>query len=104
MTSTTPINANPADLVAEIEVLGQRLGLVRQRIGEVIFGQAEVILDGRRLARTELTAKAVARADLVALLTPHSGYDLEWLAATAALLFDARNAFGPGRRPNLVRL
>ena len=43
MTSTTPINANPADLVAEIEALGQRLGLVRQRIGEVIFGQAEVI-------------------------------------------------------------
>src|SRR5947208_11127737 len=43
VTSTTPINANPADLVAEIEALGQRLGLVRQRIGEVIFGQAEVI-------------------------------------------------------------
>ena len=43
MTSTTPINANPADLVTEIEALGQRLGLVRQRIGEVIFGQAEVI-------------------------------------------------------------
>jgi UDP-N-acetyl-D-glucosamine dehydrogenase len=65
---------------------------------------AEVTVDGRRLARSELTAKAVARADLVALLTPHSGYDLEWLAATAALLFDARNAYGPGRRPNLVRL
>jgi hypothetical protein len=46
----------------------------------------------------------VTRADLVALLTPHSGYDLEWLAGTATLLFDARNAFGPGRRPNLVRL
>jgi MoxR-like ATPase len=43
VTSTTPINANPADLVTEIEALGQRLGLVRQRIGEVIFGQAEVI-------------------------------------------------------------
>ena len=65
---------------------------------------AEVILDGRRLARTELTAKAVVRADLVALLTPHSAYDLEWLAGTAVLVFDARNAFGPGPRPNLVRL
>jgi MoxR-like ATPase len=43
VTSTTPINANPADLVTEIEALGQRLGLVRQRIGEVIFGQAEVV-------------------------------------------------------------
>ncbi len=38
-----PINANPADLVAEVEALGQRLALVRERIGEVIFGQAEVV-------------------------------------------------------------
>jgi UDP-N-acetyl-D-glucosamine dehydrogenase len=64
----------------------------------------EVLVGGRRLGGRELTARAVARADLVALLTPHSAYDLEWLAATATLIFDARNAFGPGRRPNLVRL
>jgi UDP-N-acetyl-D-glucosamine dehydrogenase len=63
-----------------------------------------VTLDGRRLARTGLTARAVAGADLVALLVPHSGYDLEWLAGTAGLLFDARNAYGPGNPPNLVRL
>jgi UDP-N-acetyl-D-glucosamine dehydrogenase len=63
-----------------------------------------VTVDGRRLARTELTARAVAKADVVALLTPHSGYDLEWLAGAATLLFDARNALGPGRGPNLVRL
>src|SRR6266851_1903950 len=36
-------NAGPADLVAEVEALGARLGLVRERVGEVIFGQAEVI-------------------------------------------------------------
>jgi MoxR-like ATPase len=41
--STTSLNANPADLVAEVEALGQRLALVRERIGEVIFGQQEVI-------------------------------------------------------------
>ena len=63
-----------------------------------------VTLDGKRLARTELTAKAVAGADLVALLVPHTSYDLEWLAGTAGLLFDARNAYGPGNPPNLVRL
>jgi UDP-N-acetyl-D-glucosamine dehydrogenase len=63
-----------------------------------------VTVDGRRLARTELTARAVAGADLVALLVPHSSYDLEWLAGTAELLFDARNAYGPGNPPNLVRL
>jgi len=65
---------------------------------------AEVTVDGRRLARTELTAKAVARADLVALLTPHSAYDLEWLAGTAPLVFDAHNAFGPSGQPNVVLL
>ncbi|HYY78860.1 MAG TPA: UDP-glucose/GDP-mannose dehydrogenase family protein, partial [Actinomycetes bacterium] len=65
---------------------------------------AEVTVDGRRLARTDLSARAVAGADLVALLTPHSHYDLDWLARTAALLFDARNAYGPGERPNLVKL
>jgi nucleotide sugar dehydrogenase len=63
-----------------------------------------VTLDGKRLARIELTAKAVAGADMVALLVPHSSYDLEWLAGTAGLLFDARNAYGPGNPPNLVRL
>ncbi|HEX6442841.1 MAG TPA: MoxR family ATPase [Stellaceae bacterium] len=43
MNSTTSLNANPADLVAEVEGLGQRLALVRERIGEVIFGQQEVV-------------------------------------------------------------
>ena len=65
---------------------------------------AEVTVDGRLLARTELTAKAVARADLVALLTPHSGYDLEWLARTAKIVFDARNAFDPYDYPNVIPL
>ena len=65
---------------------------------------AAVTIDGKKLARTELTARAVAGADLVALLTPHRSYDLDWLAATAGLLFDARNAFGPEDRPNLIRL
>ena len=38
-----PVNARPGDLVAEVEGLGERLRLVRERIGEVIFGQAEVV-------------------------------------------------------------
>jgi MoxR-like ATPase len=41
--STTSLNASPADLVAEVEALGQRLALVRERIGEIIFGQQEVV-------------------------------------------------------------
>jgi MoxR-like ATPase len=37
------MNASGGDLVAEVEALGERLSLVRERIGEVIFGQHEVV-------------------------------------------------------------
>jgi UDP-N-acetyl-D-glucosamine dehydrogenase len=63
-----------------------------------------ITVGGRRLVRTALTVRAVAGADLVVLLTPHSTYDLDWLARTAALVFDARNAFGPYDYPNVVSL
>src|SRR6188508_12348 len=43
LNATTSVNAAPRDLVAEVEALGERLGVVRERIGEVIFGQGEVI-------------------------------------------------------------
>ena len=43
LNSTTSVNAAPRDLVAEVEALGERLALVRERIGEVIFGQTDVI-------------------------------------------------------------
>jgi UDP-N-acetyl-D-glucosamine dehydrogenase len=63
-----------------------------------------VKVNGRSLSRAELTTRAVAGADCVALLTPHSSYDLDWLVANARLVFDARNAIAPGSPPNLVRL
>jgi MoxR-like ATPase len=37
------IPAEPDDLVAEVEAFGRTLDLVRRRIGEVIFGQREVV-------------------------------------------------------------
>src|SRR5712671_5400532 len=43
LTSTAPINASSTDLVAEVEALGRSLSLVRERIGEIIFGQREVV-------------------------------------------------------------
>src|SRR6266496_1377575 len=43
LNSTISASGAPADLVAEVEGLGERLKLVRERIGEVIFGQAEVV-------------------------------------------------------------
>ena len=64
----------------------------------------EVTLNGMTLRRSELTNHTVVRADMVALLTPHSAYDLDWLSEHARLVFDARNAFGPSRGMNVVRL
>ncbi|HEX9488677.1 MAG TPA: MoxR family ATPase [Stellaceae bacterium] len=43
LTDNLSATTGPGDLVGEIDVLGQRLALVRERIGRVIFGQREVI-------------------------------------------------------------
>jgi UDP-N-acetyl-D-glucosamine dehydrogenase len=63
-----------------------------------------VSVNGLVIQRTELTQRALSSKDCVAILTPHSSYDLDWVAGNASLIFDARNAFGPDRRPNVVRL
>jgi MoxR-like ATPase len=41
--SSSRIAASSDDIVAEVEALGRTLDLVRRRIGEVIFGQSEVV-------------------------------------------------------------
>ncbi|HEY7661151.1 MAG TPA: nucleotide sugar dehydrogenase [Actinomycetota bacterium] len=64
----------------------------------------KVQVNGMLLSSAELTQRELAVADCVALLTPHRAYDLEWIAEHAALVFDARNAFGSDRRRNVVRL
>jgi UDP-N-acetyl-D-glucosamine dehydrogenase len=64
----------------------------------------EIAVNGATLRRTDLTNTAVARADLVAVLTPHSAYDLEWVADHASLVFDTRNAYNGARRANVIRL
>jgi len=43
VTAPEPLSAPTKDLVAEVEALGQRLHVVRERIGRVIFGQREVV-------------------------------------------------------------
>jgi UDP-N-acetyl-D-glucosamine dehydrogenase len=65
---------------------------------------SDMMLNGDALARSLLTERSVESADCVAILTPHSAYDLDWIARHAKLVFDARNAFGPDRRSNVVRL
>jgi UDP-N-acetyl-D-glucosamine dehydrogenase len=63
-----------------------------------------VSVNGLHVARTELSRPAVEAADCVAILTPHAAYDLDWIANHARVVFDARNAFGPDHRPNVVVL
>jgi MoxR-like ATPase len=43
LTSSLSIDPSAADPVAEVEALGRRLTLVRERIGEIIFGQQAVV-------------------------------------------------------------
>ena len=43
MTVPEPLSASTHDLVGEVEALGQRMRLVRERVGRVIFGQREVV-------------------------------------------------------------
>jgi UDP-N-acetyl-D-glucosamine dehydrogenase len=59
---------------------------------------------GVRLRRRRLTEELVRSSDVVALLTPHSSYDVEELVDWASLLFDARNATGGRRRPRTVEV
>jgi UDP-N-acetyl-D-glucosamine dehydrogenase len=65
----------------------------------------EVPLNGGMATCVDDLDAALAGADLVVLLTPHSAYDLEAVARRARLVFDTRNAYGlDRRRPNVVAL
>jgi UDP-N-acetyl-D-glucosamine dehydrogenase len=63
----------------------------------------EVHEHGLRLKRRALTAAALREADIVAVLTPHSAYDLDTVLEQASLVFDARNAVGVGHA-GVIRL
>jgi UDP-N-acetyl-D-glucosamine dehydrogenase len=81
--------------------------LLRRRGARVSFHDPyvpELGVDGISLRRTELTNTSIRRSDLVAVLTPHSAYDLEWVADHADIVFDARNAFDARGTSNVVRL
>ena len=64
----------------------------------------EITVNGTHFSSVDLTHRSIARADCVALLTPHRTFDLEWISERAMLLFDARNAMQDGRLENVVRL
>jgi nucleotide sugar dehydrogenase len=83
------------------------LAALRRRGARLAFHDPyveSIAIDGTPIVRTELTRRAVAGSDCVAILTPHKLYDLDWIADHAALVFDARNAYGADRRANAKRL
>ena len=83
------------------------MSLLIRRGADVAFSDPHaphVPVNGMTMNSADLTQREISRADCVALLTPHHAYDLDWIADHAALVFDARNAFGADRRPNVVRL
>lgn len=83
------------------------MNLLKRNGAKVAFHDpyvSELTMNGDLLARSHLTERSVEAADCVAILTPHRAYDLDWISRHAALVFDAQNAFGPDRRPNVVRL
>jgi len=85
----------------------QLIGALHRKGATIAFHDPfvdEVPLNGGVLSRTELTLRAIRSADCVALITPHRTYDLDWILQHAALVFDARNAYGAPRYQNVTRL
>lgn len=63
-----------------------------------------VALDGRELTSVDLGADTVGGYDVVVILTPHPGLDVQGLVNAARLVFDARGATVGIDAPHVVRL
>ncbi|MEK7743600.1 MAG: UDP binding domain-containing protein, partial [Elusimicrobiota bacterium] len=61
-------------------------------------------IEGKKMRSTPLTPSNLRKADLVAVLTAHSGVDYPSVVRQARLVFDARNATKGLRRRDLFRL
>jgi UDP-N-acetyl-D-glucosamine dehydrogenase len=88
---------------AAIEVLAR----LRKRGADVAFHDPfveRIDEPGLSLRRRRLTDALLESADCVALLTPHSTYDLDHVVASSTLVFDARNATGARAPGHVVRL
>ncbi|TWH45231.1 nucleotide sugar dehydrogenase [Sporomusa sp. KB1] len=60
---------------------------------------------GKEYTSLELTEQTLNKADLVILTTMHSGFDYEWIARHAKMVFDTKNAFKEvTARANIERL
>jgi len=81
--------------------------LLLDRGAEVTFADphvASLVVGERTLDSVELTAEAVAAADLAILLTDHTAFDIPMVARAATLIVDTRNAFKGIDSPSIVRV
>lgn len=67
---------------------------------------SSIEMAGSRWRSQKLTKKLVESSDLVVILTDHTEYNYQWLAETADLIFDARNATKSvkGKKSHIERL
>ena len=63
-----------------------------------------VVTNGKVIQRSDLSRHLVATSDCVAILTPHTAYDVDWIAMHAKLIFDAHNVYESHQPANVVRL
>jgi len=86
-----------------LKVIGQLL----RRGATVLFHDPftdQVDIDGRVIEVSSLSRRLLTSVDCVAVLTPHSAYDLDWVAEHSMLVFDAHNAYGSATHGNVITL
>ncbi len=64
----------------------------------------EFAVKGHEIPQVPLDLESITDADVVVLVTAHSGVDYDLLAANARLVLDTRNALAAYAGPNVVRL
>ena len=83
------------------------MSLLIDRGADISFADphvATVRIGAMELERSDLTAEAVAEADLCILLTDHSAFDLQMVADNARLIVDTRNGFKGIAADSIVRV
>jgi len=86
-----------------VKVIGQ----LHRRGATVLFHDPytdHVDVNGRDLDVSALSRRLLTTVDCVAILTPHSAYDLDWVAEHSDVVFDAHNAYGSAPPDNVVAL
>jgi UDP-N-acetyl-D-glucosamine dehydrogenase len=92
------VRESPATLV---------IGHLRRRGAVVSFHDPhvdQITVGSETLTSVPLDDATLGEVDCVALLTPHRVLDLDRIAGAARLVFDARNAYGQDKRPNVIPL